>query len=103
MTTSDNRGESAVARHDRMVREEREQTEAVARAQPSGDFWQGLAGRFRPAESERDAADLDALTAMIAPDDVVIDVGAGGGRLALPLASRCGEVIAVEPSAAMRT
>lgn len=32
----------------------------------------------------------------------MVDVGAGGGRLAIPLAGRCREVVAVEPSPAMR-
>jgi SAM-dependent methyltransferase len=32
---------------------------------------------------------------------VVVDVGGGAGRYSLPLASRCREVVNVDPSAAM--
>jgi hypothetical protein len=45
---------------------------------------------------------LDALRAWSRPDAVWADVGAGGGRYALPLALANRRVIAVEPSAAMR-
>ncbi|HZU75931.1 MAG TPA: methyltransferase domain-containing protein [Dehalococcoidia bacterium] len=101
MTTST--FETASQRHDRMVREEREQTEAVASRLPQGDFWQSYAGRFRPREGgPADTSDLDALLALVRPEDRVIDVGAGGGRLALPIAARCREVVAVEPSPAMQ-
>ncbi len=37
----------------------------------------------------------------VEPRHTVIDVGAGGGRLALALATRCRQVVAVEPSASM--
>ena len=44
---------------------------------------------------------LDRLLQEVAPEHTVIDVGAGGGRLALPLALRCRHVTAVEPSQSM--
>jgi 2-polyprenyl-3-methyl-5-hydroxy-6-metoxy-1,4-benzoquinol methylase len=97
------RAESALARHDRMVLEEMLQAEAVrSTAGKPADFWQGLAGRFRPpADAGPDPA-VEALAALVTVDDAVIDVGAGGGRLAIPLAGRCREVVAIEPSPAMR-
>lgn len=95
--------ESALAHHDRMVREEMEQAERVrSTADRPADFWQALARRFRPSADVRPDPAVDALAALIGPDDQVIDVGAGGGRHAVPLARRCREVIAVEPSPAMR-
>lgn len=94
--------ESAVARHDRMVREEKQQADAVATLLAPSDFWQGLAGRFRPQPERGDDPTVPFLLALIATGDRVIDVGAGGGRLAIPLARHCREVVAVEPSAAMR-
>jgi SAM-dependent methyltransferase len=44
---------------------------------------------------------LAAIAAYVEPEDVVVDVGGGAGRLDLPLALRCREVINVDPSAAM--
>jgi 2-polyprenyl-3-methyl-5-hydroxy-6-metoxy-1,4-benzoquinol methylase len=95
--------ESALARHDRMVLEEMLQAEAVrSTAGRPADFWQTLAKRFRPAADAAPDPAVAALAALVGPDDVVIDVGAGGGRLAIPLAAHCREVVAVEPSPAMR-
>jgi hypothetical protein len=51
------------------------------------------------------SAPLNAFVAKVAsflrPDDVLLDVGGGAGRLSLPLASRCREVICVDPSRGM--
>jgi SAM-dependent methyltransferase len=57
------------------------------------------------ADRERadDARVLEVLRSLTQPPDVVVDVGAGAGRFAIPLARRVHEVVAVEPSAAMRT
>jgi len=41
------------------------------------------------------------LAEYINPDDVVLDIGGGAGRVSLPLALRCREVIDVEPSLGM--
>lgn len=95
--------EGAVARHDRMVREEKEQADAVATQLAPSDFWQGMAGRFRPPAEPADDPTVEPLLSFVRLDDRVIDVGAGGGRLAVPLAQHCRELIAVEPSAAMRS
>jgi SAM-dependent methyltransferase len=45
---------------------------------------------------------LDRLLAMARPDATWLDIGAGAGRYALPLALRVREVVAVEPSGGMR-
>ena len=42
------------------------------------------------------------LRATVRPDDTIIDVGAGAGRYALPLARLARRVVAVEPSASLR-
>ncbi|MBI4493919.1 MAG: class I SAM-dependent methyltransferase [Chloroflexi bacterium] len=94
--------ESASQRHDRMVREEMLQAERVrSTAGKPADFWQTLARNFRAPAPGVDPTP-EALAALIEPGHRVIDVGAGGGRIAIPLARRCRELVAVEPSPAMR-
>src|SRR5690349_4767418 len=44
---------------------------------------------------------LAIIASYLQPDDTIVDVGGGAGRLSLPLALRCREVIVVEPSADM--
>src|SRR5215470_8132948 len=41
---------------------------------------------------------LAVIASYIEADDMVIDIGGGAGRISLPLALRCREVINVEPS-----
>ena len=69
---------------------------------PLGDVWGGTtAGRFR--EDPRRPLDpvLEHLAGYLRPNDVFLDIGGGAGRMSLPLASRCAEVVDVEPSAGM--
>jgi hypothetical protein len=95
--------ESAVARHDRMVRDEMLQAEQVrSTTDVSPDFWQSLARNFRaPVDPTADPTP-GALASLIDPHDDVIDVGAGGGRIAIALSRRCRALVAVEPSPSMR-
>jgi hypothetical protein len=74
--------------------------------QPPGDLFAGLAADHPLLKSDpRRPLDpnLEILASYIAPDDVIIDVGGGAGRVSLPLALRCREVINVESSVAMGT
>lgn len=93
--------ETAVQRHDRMMREEREQAERLRTDRADPDIWKGNAGRFRPVEVAEDPA-VGPLADLAGTGGRAIDVGAGGGRHTVPLARRLREVVAVEPSPAMR-
>jgi SAM-dependent methyltransferase len=83
------------------VRANRTQVELV-REIPDHDFYAPVSSLFVADPHRRGEAALDALMAIAQPADRWIDIGAGAGRYALPLASRVAEVIAVEPSASMR-
>ena len=69
---------------------------------PSADIWTGQsAAQFRFDPRRELDPNLAILASYIEPGDVVVDVGGGAGRISLPLALRCREVLTVEPSAGM--
>jgi SAM-dependent methyltransferase len=65
------------------------------------DRWARHASRFTMDPHRPLDANLAIIAEYVRPDDVILDVGGGAGRVSLPLASRCREVINVEPSAGM--
>lgn len=83
------------------VRADHKQVERRREVADPTDFYAGVVNRFRADPSRTDDAVLDALLVHARPDEVWLDVGAGGGRYALPIALRVREVIAVEPSPGM--
>ncbi|MDA1279044.1 MAG: class I SAM-dependent methyltransferase [Chloroflexi bacterium] len=88
----------------RNVELEHEQSDRIREEAASDDFWKPVAQRFVPPEKGDSGPDntVEQLKEFIEPKDTVLDVGAGGGRLAIPLAEYCVQVTAVEPSQAMR-
>src|SRR5947209_1424589 len=73
-------------------------------APPPDDPWGGpVARRFRYDPHRPLDANLAALASYLRPEDVLLDVGGGAGRVALPLALRCREVITVDASSGMGT
>ncbi len=85
-----------------MVEAEHAQSEwARGQAQAPEDFWESFAERFRPEPLRTDDPVVQRVLQEVEPRHTVIDVGAGGGRLALPLSLQCQQVVAVEPSASM--
>src|SRR5882672_9637939 len=82
------------------VRANREQVDRFREASPA-DFYAPVAGMFRADPRRRDDPSLEALRALVGDSDTIVDIGAGGGRLALPLALETRQVIAIDPSDGM--
>src|SRR5262245_27094803 len=69
---------------------------------PPDDPWGGpVARRFRYNPHRALDANLAVLASYVRPEDVLIDVGGGAGRVALPLSLHCREVITVDASPGM--
>ncbi|MBI2856443.1 MAG: methyltransferase domain-containing protein [Chloroflexi bacterium] len=85
-----------------MVETEHAQTARVRGPEPlPEDHWGPFADRFRADPFRTNDPLVQRLLRELEPHHTLIDVGAGGGRLALPLSLRCKQVIAVEPSDSM--
>ena len=84
------------------VRANREQAERLREDQPSSDFYAPVSSLFVADPRRTTEPALEALRALARHDETWLDVGAGAGRYALPLALAVREVIAVEPSVSMR-
>ena len=70
---------------------------------PPEGFWNARAADFRAMLAYQGPdAFRDRLAALVRPTDTVLDVGAGAGRYAFPIAPLVRSIVAVEPSAAMR-
>jgi SAM-dependent methyltransferase len=72
--------------------------------QPPGDLFARLPPDHPVLKSDprrQLEPNLEIIAGCVQPDDVIVDVGGGAGRLSLPLALRCREVINVDPPAAM--
>jgi molybdenum cofactor cytidylyltransferase len=83
------------------VRENREQVDRVREVPDGPDFYAPQAARF--VDDPRRAGDdlLDLLSSLAAPGETWLEIGAGAGRYALPLALRVRTMIALDPSPAM--
>lgn len=87
-----------------MVRTREQQWQRLGLGAPGGDFWTSRARDFqRFSRGVRpDDPVLERVRAQLpAADGRVLDVGAGPGRYAVPLAELGARVVAVEPNAAM--
>jgi CTP:molybdopterin cytidylyltransferase MocA len=83
------------------VRRNREQVERLREGPEDGDHYAPVAGLFRDDPRRSGDPFLDALLRRARPTDTWLDVGAGAGRFAFPLALATREVIALDPSPAM--
>ncbi|MDA0264436.1 MAG: class I SAM-dependent methyltransferase [Chloroflexi bacterium] len=92
---------SATERWTEMIKLEHAQSESVRKGDPPADSWANFAAQFRADPRRTDDPLVNFLREQITPQMIVLDVGAGGGRFALPMALEAKKVIAVEPSPAM--
>lgn len=83
------------------VRADREQVHRLREVEDPSDFYAPVAARFRMDPRRTGDATLDELRLLARPTETWLDIGAGGGRFALPIALLTREVIAVEPSRGM--
>jgi 2-polyprenyl-3-methyl-5-hydroxy-6-metoxy-1,4-benzoquinol methylase len=68
---------------------------------PGARWDREVAQRFRYDPYRSLDANLNIIASYVAPQDVLIDVGGGAGRICLPMALRCREGIVVDVSPAM--
>jgi CTP:molybdopterin cytidylyltransferase MocA/SAM-dependent methyltransferase len=83
------------------VRANREQVDRHREVPDGPDFYGPVSPLFVVDPRRTDDPVLDRLLALARPADTWLDIGAGAGRFALPLALRVREVVAVDPSTGM--
>src|SRR5437899_11917663 len=83
------------------VRANREQVDRFREVPDGADFYAPVSSIFRADPHRADDPILDRLLRLARPADSWLDIGAGAGRFALPLALAVREVIALEPSESM--
>jgi SAM-dependent methyltransferase len=93
--------EEALAAWASRVRRNRDQAERFREAPEQSDFYGATSGVFKVDPLRSDDPSLDILSGLARPGETWLDIGAGGGRYALPIARKVQEVIAVEPSLSM--
>jgi len=79
----------------------REQVDRLREVPDGPDFYGPISALFRADPLRTDDEVLDLLLAEVRPEETWLDVGAGAGRFALPVARRVHEVVAVDASPKM--
>ncbi len=85
-----------------LVTAEKAQVEGLPNRPRPEDFYGPISESFRADPHRTGEELLDRLRALVRPDETWMDVGAGGGRYALPIALLAKRVYAIEPSPGMR-
>ncbi len=85
-----------------LVTAEKAQVEDLPNRPRPEDFYGPISESFRADPRRTDDPLLDRLRELVRPDETWLDIGAGGGRYALPIALLAKRVYAVEPSPGMR-
>lgn len=76
-----------------------DQAQRLRTAAPPDDRWGQMVQRFSPTDAPPEG--FDTLVELAGPDATLLDIGAGGGRFAVPLATRLARVFAVDGSPGM--
>lgn len=84
-----------------MIEAEHAQSERARGEPPATDHWRPYSHHFVADPHRSGDPTVEVLLQHITAQHTIIDVGAGAGRLALPLALHCRRVVAVEPSDSM--
>lgn len=77
------------------------QVARIREPEPAADHYAAMAARFRPGGLP--SLELPVLESFAQPGETWLDIGAGGGRFAVPIAARVAGVVAIEPSESMRS
>jgi SAM-dependent methyltransferase len=96
-----NAADQAAAAWAERVRANRDQVDRVREVPDGADFYARVTSLFRADPRRANERVLDLLKAIARTDDTWLDIGAGAGRYALPLALVVRDVVAVDPSAGM--
>jgi SAM-dependent methyltransferase len=83
------------------VRRNREQVDRLREIPDGPDFYREVSAIFRDDPDRTGDPVLDALRRHARAEDTWLDIGAGAGRYALPLARTVSKVIALDPSPSM--
>jgi SAM-dependent methyltransferase len=83
------------------VRAGKAQRQRLRESDEPTDFYGPMAARFGQDPRRTDEPALEVLRGMAEPDETWLDIGAGGGRYALPLALVAKRVVALDPSPSM--
>jgi CTP:molybdopterin cytidylyltransferase MocA len=97
----DRRADLAELAWARRVRANREQVDRFREVPDGADFYASTSSIFRADPDRTDDDVANVLLGLARPTDIWLDIGAGAGRYALPLARHVREVVAIEPSPGM--
>ena len=92
---------TALERYQAMIDAVNAQRHDLGLTATNADRWSKWAPAFRFDPHRELDANHTEVAALVRPDDHVIDVGGGAGRVGLPLALRCRALTSVEPSPGM--
>jgi CTP:molybdopterin cytidylyltransferase MocA/SAM-dependent methyltransferase len=84
-----------------LVRADHEQVDRLREVPDATDFYGPVSSLFRSDPRRTDDPQLAVLLPLAQPGETWLDIGAGAGRFALPLALAVREVVALDPSAGM--